>query len=128
MSINTKQQLAIVARQLCRDLRKRSTPAEQKLWQLLRNRKLDNKKFLRQHPVFYDVTGRESFFIADFYCYEESLVVELDGEYHNYRLKEDTARTEILNHLGLRVIRFTNKEVLNNVDNVLERIRERWEE
>lgn len=85
MSLNRKNKLLEVAKTVCRELRKNSTKVEKILWEYLRNRNLLNKKFYRQYPLFYDLTGRESFFVADFYCHEEKLVIELDGEYHKYR-------------------------------------------
>ncbi len=122
MSINKRRELAEIAKIVCRDLRRNSTPAEELLWKTIRNRKLDGKKFLRQHPLFYDITGKESFFIADFYCHEEKLIIELDGIYHKYRLKEDNYRTQILNFLRMKVIRFKNEEVINNLESVLKKI------
>jgi very-short-patch-repair endonuclease len=122
MSLNRKRKLAEIAKTICRDLRKNPTEAETILWKALRERKLLNKKFRRQHPIFYDLTGRESFFVADFYNFEEKLVVELDGVIHRYKLRKDKEKTEILNNLGLRVIRFTNEEVENNIDEVLRKI------
>ena len=126
MSINRKKELAEIAKFVCRDLRRNSTPAEEMLWEAIRNRKLDGKKFLRQHPLFYDITGKESFFVADFYCHEEKLIIELDGVYHKYRLKEDKERTEILKFLGLKVIRFKNEEVIKSLENVLKKIRKHF--
>jgi very-short-patch-repair endonuclease len=122
MSLNRKRKLAEIAKTICRDLRKNPTEAETILWKALRERRLLNKKFRRQHPIFYDLTGRESFFVADFYNFEEKLVVELDGVIHRYKLRKDKEKTEILNNLGLRVIRFTNEEVENNIDEVLRKI------
>jgi len=123
MSLNAKKELVEIAKLLCRDLRKRSTKAEEILWEQLRNRKLDYKKYYRQYPIFYDITGKESFFIADFFCFETKLVIELDGAIHNKRLKEDMQRTEILNLLGLSVIRFKNEEIEKELEKVLERIK-----
>ena len=123
MSLNAKKELVEIAKMLCRDLRKRSTKAEEILWEQLRNRKLDNKKFYRQYPIFYDIYGRESFFIADFFCFETKLVIELDGAIHDYRLKEDLQRTEILNLLGLSVIRFKNEEIEKELEEVLDKIK-----
>lgn len=123
MSLNAKKELVEIAKQLCRDLRKRSTKAEGILWEELRNRKLDNKKFYRQYPIFYDITGKESFFIADFFCFETKLVIELDGAIHDKQLKEDMQRTEILNLLGLSVVRFKNEEIEKELTKVLERIK-----
>ena len=122
MSLNRKRELAEIAKTICRDLRKNLTEAETTLWKALRERKLLNKKFRRQHPIFYDLTGRESFFVADFYNFEEKLVVELDRVIHKYKLRKDKEKTEILNNLGLRVIRFTNEEVENNIEEVLRKI------
>ncbi|MBK6912439.1 MAG: endonuclease domain-containing protein [Ignavibacteriales bacterium] len=124
MSLNSRKKLVEVAKVVCRDLRKRATDSEEKLWEQLRNRQLLNKKFYRQYPIFYDLTGRESFFVADFYCYEEKLIIELDGEYHKYRLTEDIERTLILDRLGLKVIRFKNNEVEGNINAVLGKITE----
>ncbi len=122
MSLNRKKELRKVAKVVCRDLRKNSTPAEKIFWEAIRNKKLNGKKFYRQHPLFYDITGKESFFVADFYCHEEKLIIELDGRYHEYRLNEDTKRTEILNNLGLKVLRFKNNDVINNLNDVLNKI------
>lgn len=127
MSLNNKRKLVEVARVVCRDLRKNSTEAEKVLWEAVRAKKFDGKKFYRQHPIFYDISGKETFFVADFYCYEEKLIVELDGKYHRYRLMEDKERTKILNYLGLSVIRFNNDEVLNDLDKILSKIKQEME-
>ena len=119
MSLNDKKKLVDVAKVICRELRKNSTEAERVLWDAIRAKKLLGKKFYRQYPIFHDVTGKEKFFIADFYCFTEKLIIELDGKYHKYRLKEDKHRTDILNSLGLRVIRFNNEEVLKNLEDVI---------
>ena len=123
MSLNKKYELAQVAKIVSRDLRRKATNAEKIFWETVRDKRLLNKKFYRQHPLFYDFYGVESFFIADFYCYEERLIIELDGPVHQYRLKEDIVRTDILNSLGLRVIRFRNEQVENNLTQVLEEIK-----
>ena len=126
MSLYYKKELVEIAKKLCRDLRKRSTKAEILLWEELRNKKFCNKKFYRQYPIFHDINGKETFFIADFFCFEESLAVELDGEYHQYRLTEDLERTDVLKILGLKVIRFTNKEVEQNIKLVLDKLKEEF--
>ena len=123
MSLNSNIELAKIAKSICRQLRNNPTKAEIILWESLRKKKIFGKKFLRQYPFFHDITGRESFFVGDFYCHEEKLIIELDGKYHKYRLKEDEERTKILNHLGLRVIRFTNDEVIKNIGYVLSEIK-----
>lgn len=96
------------------DLRKKLTPAEDQLWQALRNRKLHGLRFRRQHPV-----GR---FILDFFCSEYKLVIELDGSVHNEQLEYDTDRTKELQGYGYRVLRFDNKKVLDDLNSVLDTI------
>ena len=120
MSLNHKKQLIEVAKLICRQLRTNSTEAEKLFWEEVRNRKIDNKKFYRQYPFFYDLTGTESFFIADFYCHEEKIIIEIDGEVHNYRLEEDEKRTRILNLLGVKVIRFNNEQIILSLIHISE--------
>jgi very-short-patch-repair endonuclease len=119
MSLNNKTKLVEIAKVVCRELRKNSTKAERILWEKLRNKKLSNKKIYRQYPIFHDIKGKETFFVADFFCYTDKLIIELDGKYHKHRLKEDEERTKILNHLGLRVIRLRNDEIINGLESVL---------
>lgn len=123
MSLNRKKELTEVAKVLYRELRKNSTEAEKVFWDAVRNKKFYGKKFYRQYPIFHDITGKETFFIADFYCHSDRLVIELEGKYHQYRLKEDEERTSILNYLGLKLIRFSNDEILNRLSDVLKRIK-----
>lgn len=115
MSLFKKKDLSLVAISIARDLRKNPTESEKIFWNLVRDRRFLGKKFLRQHPIFYDIYGKDSFFIADFYCHEKKLIVELDGNIHNYQLSQDNLRTEILNNLGLQIIRFRNDFVINNI-------------
>ena len=65
--------------------------------------------------------------MRDFYCHEEKLIIELDGKYHKYILKEDEERTKILDHLDKRVVRFNNDEVINNIDYVLSEIKKHFQ-
>ena len=95
-------------------MRKHPTPAENALWQRLRRRQL-GVKFRRQHAI--------GPFIVDFYCAEAALVVEVDGPIHQYTAEEDAIRQEFLEAQGLRVLRFTNAEVENDIEGVLNRIR-----
>ena len=97
-------------------LRKNMTETEKILWQAIRNRKISGFKFRRQHPV-----GQ---FIVDFYCVEARLVIEVDGEIHNKsEAKErDANRTAELESLGLKVLRFQNQEVDENIERVIEMI------
>ena len=122
MSLNSLNKLSPLANQISRKLRANPTEAETELWHYISYKKLNGHKFLRQHPLFYDLQGKESFFIPDFYCHSCRLAIELDGIYHQYRLTQDKNRTSILNLLGIRIIRFTNDEVMKNIAGVLGRI------
>ena len=68
--------------QRARDFRKKQTSEEELLWKNLRGRMFRGKKFLRQHSLIYQIDTKPHYFIADFYCTEHRLVVELDGGYH----------------------------------------------
>ena len=99
-----------------RELRKRMTPAEKKLWQALRRKQLLGKKFRRQHPLYI--------YIADFYCHDCKLIIELDGGIHKMpdQYYKDLDRTMELEKMGITVIRFTNEETENNLAFVLKEI------
>ncbi len=101
-------------RQFARRLRKTPTPAEEILWKHLRGSCFDGAKFRRQVPF--------DRFVVDFYCHSAKLAVELDGRQHEWFADYDAGRTEILERMGVRVIRFTNAEVCDDVDAVLARI------
>jgi molybdenum cofactor cytidylyltransferase len=108
---------------IARELRGNQTSSENLLWQNLRNRKLPGFKFLRQHPIIYG--GNEfspQFFVADFYCEEKKLIIELDGKYHDFQKDFDANRDSILSELGLRTLRINNEE-LKNMSQVLVKIR-----
>ena len=98
-------------------LRKCQTDAEALLWQLVRNRQLKNWKFRRQHPI-------SPGYILDFYCAETKVAVEVDGAGHSDELQceYDTNRTATLLEFGIRVIRFSNEEVLGDPEHVLRKI------
>lgn len=122
MSLSHDPRLREIAKQLCRDLRKRQTDTEALFWQAVRDRKFLGLKFYRQHPLFFDYLGKETFFIADFFCHERQLVVEIDGKIHDYRKDHDELRTFIINMMGIAVIRFRNEEIEANLIGVLARI------
>jgi very-short-patch-repair endonuclease len=98
------------------DLRKSMTPAEKILWERLRNRQIKGFRFRRQHPI--------KDFIVDFFCYDAMLVIEVDGEVHSdeHQHERDEQRTNILNRLGIRELRFTNQDVINQTDKVINKI------
>ncbi|NQU86855.1 MAG: endonuclease domain-containing protein [Mariniphaga sp.] len=105
-----------------RDLRQNMTPEEKLLWKNLRNKRFKGLKFLRQHPIIYEViNNRRLFFIADFYCAEKKLVIELDGKIHDFQKDYDQRRDEILNNMNLKVLRIKNEE-LKDIGEVLNKI------
>ena len=106
---------------IARNLRKNSTEAECILWRELKSRKL-GYKFVRQKPILFTYNKRNKFFVADFYCKQLKLVIELDGSIHDKQKDHDQLRTEIMNTIGIKVIRFTNEEIMNDMDNVLKTI------
>ncbi len=97
-----------------RELRQTATTPERLLWGRLRGKQVHGVRFRRQHPL-------DPFFV-DFYCYAASLVVEIDGESHVGRAAADAERERYLRERGLRVIRFTNDQVIHNLDTVVEAI------
>lgn len=82
MNLNIENKLREIAKERCRELRKNQTSSEEILWKVIRNRSFLRKKFYRQYPLFFDYLGKETFYIADFYCHEEKLVIEIDGKIH----------------------------------------------
>ena len=105
-----------------KELRKKLTPAEAKLWTMLQGKQIAGKKFRRQHSF-----GR---YIMDFYCASDRLAIELDGEVHNsvQAQEYDAERTLWLEQFGIRVLRFENKEIFDNPEYVLGTIRAALEE
>jgi very-short-patch-repair endonuclease len=102
-----------------RELRRPMTPQEAKLWNRLRGKQLYGIKFRRQHPIFR--------FVLDFFCYQHQLVIEIDGGHHadSDQQDYDEARTEWLEEHGMRVIRFTNRDIDTNIEGVLQEIARR---
>lgn len=110
----SNRQIPQVLLERARKLRKQQTPAEQILWECLRNRGLLNTKFRRQHNI-----GR---YIVDFYCHEKLLIIELDGSIHVNQQAEDSIRENWLKSNNFTVIRFKNEEVFNDIELVLQKI------
>jgi very-short-patch-repair endonuclease len=100
-----------------KELRNNSTYAEVFFWQQIKKSQLEGRKFRRQTSI--------GSYIVDFYCPEEKIVVELDGEVHFNEevIKYDKERTEYLESIGLRVIRFENQDVLKNTEYVMNTIK-----
>jgi len=121
MSLIRNSKLVEIAKHLCRELRKAETHEEKILWERIRNRKFFGKKFNRQYPIFYDQLGKETFYIADFFCFECKLVIELDGKIHLKRKGADNIKDDNLVSKGFKVIRIKNEE-LKDIEGVLEKI------
>lgn len=106
----------IILKERRTELRRNETPTEKKLWWYLRSNKL-GVKFKRQHSI--------GGYILDFYCAEKKLIVELDGGVHNTKeaLEYDEVRDKFFRELGYTTLRFLNREVEENVEKVLERMK-----
>jgi len=99
-----------------KSLRNAATPAERKLWKYLSKRQVCGRKFSRQMPV--------GAYYADLLCRELALIIEIDGYSHETRQGYDAKRTRALVEHGYKVIRFTNDDVLNNIEDVVGRIKQ----
>jgi len=96
---------------LARELRQNLTRSEKLLWEKIRNKQLDGYRFRCQHPIYR--------YVLDFYCHEAMLAVEIDGDVHKKREEYDEYRDELLQHIGIRTLRFTNEEVLSSLEEIL---------
>ena len=102
-----------------RELRGNMTIAELKLWAEIRAKQLNGVKFRRQHPI--------PPYIVDFYAPQFKLVVEVDGDTHDEKEKYDARRDDYLKRNGYAVLRFTNEEIYQDLEGVLDRLREKCE-
>jgi very-short-patch-repair endonuclease len=101
--------------ELARKNRNNPSPAGKKIWsKVLCRKQFKGYKFTRQKPL--------GGYIVDFYCSKLQLVIEIDGDSHVENKEYDETRTEVLSQLGLRVLRYTNREVLNNLDGVYQNL------
>jgi very-short-patch-repair endonuclease len=98
-----------------RRLRQEMTDAEKILWACLSKNQLNGVRFRKQHPV--------GGYIADFYCHEHKLVIEVDGKIHEQQKEYDAMRDAEMIALGLNVMRFTNAEVIGDLEAVIEKIK-----
>ena len=101
-------------KQRARDLRNNSTLAEVLLWNQIKGRRMQGYQFLRQKPL--------DNYIVDFFCYELMLAIEIDGESHVEKVSYDKKRQCRLETLGVRFLRFYDRDVKTNMDGVLKRI------
>jgi very-short-patch-repair endonuclease len=102
-----------------RILRERMTFAKKLLWFQLQKKKT-GFRFKAQHPI--------DIFIADFYCHELKLIIEVDGNFHANQKEQDQSRSDELNDYGIQVIRFTNEEVINQMEFVMIKIEEQFKQ
>ncbi len=103
---------------LARQNRSNPTKAETKIWrEILRMRQFAQFKFLRQKPI--------GGYIVYLYCSELQLVIEIDGDSHTETVEYDQERTRFLNSLGLQVIRYTNDEIIQNIEGVYDDLNQR---
>ena len=93
-----------------RELRQRQTKAESLIWTVLRAKRLAGLKFRRQHAI--------GTYIVDFACIEKDVVIELDGGYHEHQYEKDRVRQAFLESEGWQVLRFSNEDVLSDVEAV----------
>ena len=96
-----------------RMLRKKMTKTEKLFWERVRKKQL-GQLFRRQHPM--------GIYIVDFYCHQSKLIIEIDGDYHNRssQIEQDYWRDETLKNSGFKILRFTDQEVLMNLDQLIE--------
>ncbi len=98
-----------------RENRNNPSEPESKFWyKILQNKQLQGYKFLRQKPI--------ENFIVDFYCFALRLAIEIDGDSHAEQERYDVKRTSALNQLGIKIVRYTNTEVMKSLDGVLENL------
>ena len=92
------------------ELRNNMTAAEKALWEVLKRKDIFKVRFKKQHPIYI--------FIVDFYCHKCKLAIEIDGDIHLEKevIEYDDGRTHVIENFGVKILRFTNKEVFENID------------
>jgi very-short-patch-repair endonuclease len=107
---------------ISRSLRRNMTSSEKIFWTYIRDRKIDNHKIVRQHPIIFNYEDEKRFFIADFFCKKQNLIIEIDGSIHNtLKQKErDLYRDFLCKYLGYQVLRFTNDKIILDTESALE--------
>ena len=113
------QKVSQELRARAKELRRNMTPAEKRLWSKLRSNRLNNWHFRRQQII--------DGFIVDFYCHRAGLIIEIDGPIHKKQVIEDNERTRVFEDRGLKILRFTNKQIMNELNKVLNVILEKLE-
>ena len=115
-NIVTNQHIVDTTRQRALEMRQNMTPSERRLWSELRTNRLDGWHFRRQQII--------DGFIVDFYCHRAGLIIEVDGPIHDSQQDMDAEREAVFLNRGLKIIRFTNDQVMNEMPSVLEDIRQ----
>jgi very-short-patch-repair endonuclease len=105
-----------VTLETARLLRENMTDSEKLLWEQLKGKQVLGLRFRRQHPI--DIS------IADFYYHEARLVIEIDGEVHKEKVEYDDGREAEIEKYDIRVIRFSNDEIIHDLDNVINKIKD----
>ena len=104
--------------EIARINRKNPTQAEDKIWyEVLKDKQFENYKFHRQKPL--------DNFIADFYCSQLMLVIEIDGDYHKTQKEYDALRSDKLSDYGISVIRYKNNKILSDIDSVRQDLKDK---
>ena len=108
--INSPQYIIKLAQEMRRNL----TPCEKILWDELKEKKINGTKFRRQHPIHR--------YILDFYCHEKKLAIEVDGSIHKIKSDEDEFRDKYLESIGIKTVRVSNEEIIEDINKVLFKI------
>jgi very-short-patch-repair endonuclease len=108
------QKITTKKHSLAKNMRSNMTPAETKLWAQLRGNRLSGYHFRRQQVI--------EPYIVDFYCHQSALIIEIDGDIHQYKHQEDKIRENYLKELGYHILRFTNQQIVHELDHVLNTI------
>lgn len=98
-------------RDMARNLRKKQTESESIFWEIVRAKRFNELKFSRQYSIKVFYNGKSKLFIADFYCANYKLLIEIDGGIHEQQVKHDKEREEILKNVGYNILRIKNEEM-----------------
>ncbi|WP_299243912.1 endonuclease domain-containing protein [uncultured Aquimarina sp.] len=115
MALQNILQYTPEARELAKVLRKEMTETEKVIWDRIRKKQL-GVQFFRQFPILE--------YVVDFYCKEIGLAIEIDGSSHDNQFLEDSHRQSRIEELGVKFIRFTNEQILNDLETVLVELKE----
>ena len=123
MKIPYREYKAIITDR-AQQLRLSQTAAERVLWNKLRAKRFNGLKFSRQKPILFQAGDTVQFFIADFYCHEFKLIIEVDGDVHEKKeqRERDIMRAGTLEEMGYRIVRFKNEEVIYKIDEALAKL------